>query len=366
MKLRISGKLPYIFVLFGIEMALTTIMEPYRKGTPFNEWAERLVSVFRLNKIQDTDKKDYFATLCGPAVYSEIKLLFPNNKFEDIDFEEMIKKLKSRFDKTESDMIQRFKFNHRVQQPDETIEDFVLSVKLQAEFCSFENFKQKAILDRIIAGVKDKALQQKLLSEDNLTLPNAEKLVVTWEMASTNAKQIGLNDNFGQIASLRQRGPAGLAFKKIAETYQLAEKLGQSNQRGPVKSRLGYQPQKWQRPYNKQKHFSWNKWSPKNIEFIENRTCDFCGVKGHLKRKCFKLKNLKRDSVQFVDEWKTENGIDRDGDSSISGLFNRLRTDKSDSEDDDMDAGEFECMMVSSINRINNPCLVNLLVQGKN
>ncbi|XP_062536344.1 uncharacterized protein LOC134205265 [Armigeres subalbatus] len=155
-------------------------------------------------------------------------------------------------------------------------------------------------------------------------------------MASSNAKKIGSSDNFGQIASLRQQGPAGLAFKKLAEAYQLA---GHSHSRGPVKSRLGYQQQKWQRPYNRQKQLSWNKGSPKNREFSEDRTCDFCGVKGHLKRKCFKLKNLKRDSVQFVDEWKTDNNIDKDGDTSISGLFNRLKTDKSDSEDDDMDAG---------------------------
>lgn len=274
--------------------ALTTIMEPYRKGTSFTEWAERLNSVFRLNKIQEGDKKDYFATLCGPAVYSEVRLLFPNDSYDEINFDEMIKKLKSRFDKSESEVIQRFNFNHRVQQPDETIEDFVLSVKLQAEFCFFENFKQKAILDRIIAGVRDKALQQRLLSEENLTLQNAEKLVVTWEIASNNAKKMGQNDTYGQISSLRQRGPVGSAFKKLADTFHLAAASNQTNSRGPVKSRLGYQHQQGQRTYNRSKQLSWNKGPSKQREYNEDRFCEFCGAKGHLKRKCFKLKKSQK------------------------------------------------------------------------
>lgn len=229
--------------------ALTTIMEPYRKGTSFTEWIERLGSVFRLNKIQEADKKDYFATLCGPAVYSEVKLLFPNTDYGDISYDEMVAKLKGRFDKTESDMIQRFKFNHRVQQPDETVEDFVLSVKLQAEFCSFDNFKQKAILDRIIAGVKDKALQQRLLSEENLSLTNAEKIVVTWEMASSNARHMKVN-SFEQIASLKHGGAKGTAYKRIADSFELARAL---NDRGSVKDRLGF------RPYNRNKQVDWKR-----------------------------------------------------------------------------------------------------------
>lgn len=285
------------------QATLTTIMESYRKGTSFTEWAERLSSVFRLNRIKDEDKKDYFAMLCGPAVYSEVKLLFPNNKYEEIAFDEMIQKLKSRFDKSESDIIQRFQFNHRVQQPDETVEDFVLAVKLQAEFCSFENFKEKAILDRIIAGVKDKALQQKLLSEENLTLQNAEKVVLTWEMTTTNAKKMGTNDTYGAICSLRQRGQMGSSFKKLAATFQKAsESSGQTNPRGPVKSRLSFQQHQGQRPNNRPKQIGRNKRSRKQRERSKYRFCEFCGAKGHSKRRCFKLKNHKRDSVQFVEE----------------------------------------------------------------
>lgn len=143
-----------------------------------------------MNKIPDEDKRDHFITLSGPIIFRELKLLFPNSNLAEVLYTEMLSKLKARLDKTESDLVQRLKFNLRVQQPDESLEDFVLSVKLQVEFCNFENFKQLAIRDRIVAGIRDKSLQQRLLNEENLTLETAEKLIATWEIAKNNAKNM--------------------------------------------------------------------------------------------------------------------------------------------------------------------------------
>lgn len=139
-------------------MANTNIavtIEPYRKGTSFGDWIERLGFFFIVNNVAAEAKRAHFITLSGPSVFAELKLLYPNGNLSEISYEDMIAKLRARFDKTESDLIQRLKFNNRVQQPDETAEDFVLSVKLQAEYCSFDNFKSFAIRDRIVAGVRE-------------------------------------------------------------------------------------------------------------------------------------------------------------------------------------------------------------------
>lgn len=150
-------------------------LEPYRRGTSFNDWFTRLKYFFRVNKIKEDDKMAYFITMSGPVIFTEIKLLFPAGNFEEEALDDIVSKLKNRLDKTDPDLVQRYKFSTRVQNPDESTEDFVLNLKLQAEFCGFENFKQVAILDRLIAGIRDKNLRQRLLSEDKLTLTNAEK-----------------------------------------------------------------------------------------------------------------------------------------------------------------------------------------------
>lgn len=347
---------------------VTTTIEPYRKGTPFGEWVERLEFYFSLNNVSPGDKKAYFITLSGPVIYHELKLLFPTSNLTDVSYDDMITKLRTRLDKTESDIIQRLKFNNRVQQPDETVEDFVLSVKLQAEFCSFGDFKDLAIRDRILAGVREKSLRERLLNEDKLTLAIAERIIATWELAGKNAKNLNNNDDdqYGRIASLAPASKVGTSMRKLLAVYNGGEM--ESSPRVPVRDRLGYRPysrrvedttrykkQSW-RETEKFKPGQWRQ-KPSYADMI----CNFCGAKGHIKRKCFKLKNMRRDTVNMLNDYEPEASED----GHIANLLSRMRTEESDSDADDRDSGDLTCMMVSSINRISDPCLVELMVEGK-
>lgn len=337
-------------------------------------------------------KQGYFVTLGGPVIFSEIKLLFPTKNVASITYEEMTTKLKSRLDKKESDLIQRWKFNNRVQQPNESVEDFILSVKLQAEYCTFENFKNAAIRDRILAGLKDDALRQRLMSEENLTLESMERIIATWEMAGANNRCVtGTGTvSLDQIAFLRNQGLGGQALNKLANAYQMASGSGRQNPspRGPVKSRLGYKhnnqhnnqfygersqgkfnDRRGDRRYNERYNaYKPDKSRPREWKQEENRqrpnypkeVCEFCGVEGHPKRKCFKLKNMRRDTVNLVDTFNSGPSVDGD----ISELMNRMRADDSDS-DGGNSSGDLECMMISSINKINEPCVVVVSIEDK-
>ncbi|XP_029711471.1 uncharacterized protein LOC115256694 [Aedes albopictus] len=326
---------------------ISSTLEPFRKGNSFGDWVERLGFFFDMNKIPDEEKRAHFVTLGGPTVFRELKLLFPNTNLAEVAYQEMIDKLKARLDKTESDLVQRLKFNLRVQQPDESLEDFVLSVKLQAEFCNFENFKKMAIRDRIVAGIRDKSLQQRLLNEEKLTLETAEKLIATWEIAKNNAKNMECSSSADQIASLKASGFPGARLNKLAATFELAgganANAGVEGTRGPVKSRLGYSP--YRKNEWKQKPWQNRQWRNRGQDQERNRqvnrpdysqiTCDFCGVKGHIKRKCFKLKNMHRDAVHMVHNTSEDNP-----DDFLSNMVNRMHTD-SDS-DNDADGGNWK------------------------
>lgn len=87
--------------------------------------------------------------------------------------------------------------------------------------------------------------------------------------------------------------------------------------------------------------------------------CNFCGIKGHIRRRCFKLKNMRKEAVNMVE------ADSPDEDANISQLMNRMRTNSESDSDDASDAGSVECMLVSSNNRISDPCLVELTIDGK-
>ncbi|XP_062554728.1 uncharacterized protein LOC134219857 [Armigeres subalbatus] len=325
-------------------------LEPYRKGTSFNDWFTRLKYLFRVNNVKEEDKMAFFITMSGPVILAEIKLLFPTGNFEEASLDDIVSKLKNRLDKTDPDLVQRYKFSTRVQNPDESTEDFILNLKLQAEFCGFDNFKGVAILDRLIAGIRDKHLRQRLLGEEALTLANAEKIIATWEVARVNAGTADQSNigHPGMIAAVNSRSyeQRGVAAARLSQVYDLSRKYqgirnneGNTNNRGPVRSRLGFRPaERWQQTnrvgrgneaVNYRTQNGRRQWVRPNYSQM---ICNYCGVKGHIRKKCFKLKNLHRDAVNIVDSFKPGPSADR----HISELLERMQT-RDDEEDDDSD-----------------------------
>nr|XP_029716407.1 uncharacterized protein LOC115259757 [Aedes albopictus]XP_029716408.1 uncharacterized protein LOC115259758 [Aedes albopictus] len=143
-------------------------------------------------------------------------------------------------------------------------------------------------------------------------------------------------------------GQYGKAYRKLKHTLDLGRRYqedyvnrGASSSRGPVKSRLGTRPYEYgnhgrvQRPFGsntgnfKQESGGMTRPKPDYSQMV----CNFCGKKGHIKNKCFKLKNLHRDAVNLVDSYKPGPSADR----HIVELLDRMKTSDSDGEESDSD-----------------------------
>ena len=53
-----------------------------------------------------------------------------------------------------------------------------------AESCKFGNLKKEMIQDRLVIGIRDAQLSERLQLEPNLTLTKAEKLICRWHAVS--------------------------------------------------------------------------------------------------------------------------------------------------------------------------------------
>ena len=82
-------------------------------------------------------------------------------------------KVKEKFDQyflvRRNVIYERAKFNQRTQ-ADETAEEFITSLHCLAEHCNFGALKEEIIRDRIVVGVKDATLSEKMQLESTLTL----------------------------------------------------------------------------------------------------------------------------------------------------------------------------------------------------
>ena len=65
---------------------------------------------------------------------------------------------------------ERYRFNNRLQESDESIDAYTTAPRTLAETCEFGSLKEDLIRDRLVSGIRDNSLTKKLLQEPKLTL----------------------------------------------------------------------------------------------------------------------------------------------------------------------------------------------------
>ena len=72
---------------------------------------------------------------------------------------------------------ERARFNRRVQQPDELVEQFITNLYHLAEHCEYGELRNEMIRDHIVVGIWDSVLSERLQLDPELTLEKAKILV---------------------------------------------------------------------------------------------------------------------------------------------------------------------------------------------
>ena len=79
-------------------------------------------------------------------------------------------------------IVERAKFNRLVQDLD-GMDSYINKLYRQAEYCNYGDLREELIRDRLVVGVKDDRLSEKLQSTANLTLANAVEICRRHEAA---------------------------------------------------------------------------------------------------------------------------------------------------------------------------------------
>ncbi|KAL9704368.1 hypothetical protein quinque_007886 [Culex quinquefasciatus] len=162
-----------------------TLESAERKGEKFSFWEERLGYTFAAFDVtEDKVKKAHLALLGGSLLHERLKLLFPRQELDSASYEEVITRLTTHFDRPDEwgEVVHHARFHSLVQQPGQTLKQFVRVVKLEAQFCTFGSYAREAIRDRIVVGVRSDDLRNLLLADQHLTLESAERKVAIWAM----------------------------------------------------------------------------------------------------------------------------------------------------------------------------------------
>lgn len=130
------------------------------------------------------------------------------------DYATVVKLLDDYFVPKRNIIYERAKFNTRNQQPGESAEAYIRSVTEQASKCDFQAAESEMIRDRLVVGMLDKDLSQKLqLNRDKLTL---EEVKLSFRDTELVKKQNATSVDFVRSASGRD-GHDGRDKKKASK-----------------------------------------------------------------------------------------------------------------------------------------------------
>ena len=87
-------------------------------------------------------------------------------------------------------VLERFHFNNASQGEQEEFDRFVTRLKNLAASCEFNDLKDAMIRDNIVVGIKNKAVQERLLRETDLTLEQAISIAKTSEVTKQHLQQL--------------------------------------------------------------------------------------------------------------------------------------------------------------------------------
>ena len=89
------------------------------------------------------------------------------------DYNAVVGKFESHFVKKRNTIFERAKFNQRVQQPGESVESFITDLHNLVEHCAYGTLTDELIRDRLVVGLRDAKLSEKMQMNSELTLEKA-------------------------------------------------------------------------------------------------------------------------------------------------------------------------------------------------
>jgi len=93
------------------------------------------------------------------------------------DYTRVLEKFDAFFKVRKNVIYERARFNRRTQQSGETAEQFIMTLYDLAEHCEYGDMKDEMIRDRLVVGIRDSALSEKLQLDSVLTLESAKKAI---------------------------------------------------------------------------------------------------------------------------------------------------------------------------------------------
>lgn len=164
----------------NVEMATTmvgTVTAFDSNAQTWEEYVEELGHFFIANGIADAARKRaILLSSVGSQTYSLIRNLLSPDKPGDKSYDDLTALLQVHYNQKPNEIVQRFRFNSRTRAANETVTEYVAVLRQLAQHCNYGVYLKEMLRDRLVCGIEDDRIQQRLLADPELTFEKALKL----------------------------------------------------------------------------------------------------------------------------------------------------------------------------------------------
>ncbi|XP_059201274.1 uncharacterized protein K02A2.6-like [Centropristis striata] len=187
-------------------MALFGRIDDFKpENEPRSAYIERLEQFFVANDIADDKKVATLLSVMGATTYGLLRNLVRPRKPKDKTFGEIVTVLKEHFEPKPLLVAERFRFNRCNQKATQPVAQYVAELKQCAANCEFGTNLDASLRDRFVSGIRNKACQRRLLSENDLPFAKPFEIAVNMETADRDARQLrGMENETGGAANVHE------------------------------------------------------------------------------------------------------------------------------------------------------------------
>lgn len=122
---------------------------------------------------------------------------------------------------------ERYRFNRRIQETGEPYDQYRTALRKLAESCSFETITAEEILrDRLVFGIKDNKVRERLLRESKLTLEKTDEICRASESMLAQMKVVGNDTSSTSVHAVGQGKRSGKFRNKNKKNTTIKESNG--------------------------------------------------------------------------------------------------------------------------------------------
>lgn len=264
----------------------------------WKNWKQRFEIYCDANDIKkqtETKQIAIFLNLIGDYGLEVFNSLNIDRKSTTI--ENVLNHFDKKFNPQSNITVERYNFFTRLQQQDESLDNYVTILNNLAKSCEFNNLKDSLVKDMFVIGINNSKIRETLLQQEKLTLEDALKIAKSMELSQERSTKITKSQSH-----------------QSSENMSSVQQVSKINHRGRSKSRNNFNNYRQRSKSNNRNN---NQNSVKRCENsvskkpctrcgqvhiykcpAEGRTCKICKKQNHFANYCFFNKDRRDKSQQ--------------------------------------------------------------------